>query len=540
MMDAFSVNQLFPSVATCFIWLGLLGLTKSSSILADEPIGTAGKSRYFEIQVKDDQTGRPVPLVELQTTSSLRFYTDSAGRVALDEPELMGRKVFFAVASNGYEFKPDGFGIRGIVLEPTAGARAELKIHRLNIAERLYRNTGAGIYRDTQRLGLAAPVDQPYLNAEITGQDGVLTAEYQSKLYWFYGDTNRLAYALGNFAMSGATTQTPEQLDPSVGFRLNYFVDEKSGFAKGMARLKGEGVVWLTGLVVLPDESGHARMLAYYQRRRGLGAVLENGFMQYIDEAEQFDRIKTVPLNPVVSPSIYSVSWQDGQSKHLYFSVPYPTLRVEAKYSSYLDLDQYESYSCVKPRPAKLADDELPELERDANGKLVWSWKRNTAPFTPTLQQKLIAAGKMKREESPLRLQDVKAGKPVEINMSSCAWNAYRKRFIMIAAEHQGATPLGEVWYSEADRPEGPWTNATKVVTHANKPGDAHDFYNPRHHAFLDRDGGRTIYFEGSYANIFSGNSHPTPLYEYNQIMYRLDLSDPRLDLSKNPPPSSR
>ena len=48
---------------------------------------------------------------------------------------------------------------------------------------------------------------------------------------------------------------------------------------------------------------------------------------------------------------------------------------------------------------------------------------------------------------------------------------------------------------------------------------------------FLDRDGGRVIYLEGSYVNTFSGNPHPTPYYEYNQIMYRLDLSDPRLKL---------
>jgi hypothetical protein len=39
------------------------------------------------------------------------------------------------------------------------------------------------------------------------------------------------------------------------------------------------------------------------------------------------------------------------------------------------------------------------------------------------------------------------------------------------------------------------------------------------------------IYLEGSYGNTFSGNPHPTPYYNYNQIMYRLDLADPRLKL---------
>jgi hypothetical protein len=39
------------------------------------------------------------------------------------------------------------------------------------------------------------------------------------------------------------------------------------------------------------------------------------------------------------------------------------------------------------------------------------------------------------------------------------------------------------------------------------------------------------IYFEGTYTQTFSGNPEATPRYDYNQIMYRLDLDDPRLVL---------
>jgi len=45
----------------------------------------------------------------------------------------------------------------------------------------------------------------------------------------------------------------------------------------------------------------------------------------------------------------------------------------------------------------------------------------------------------------------------------------------------------------------------------------------------FDRDGGRVIFFEATYTNTFSGNPDQTPRYNYNQIMYQLDLSDPRL-----------
>lgn len=77
-------------------------------------------------------------------------------------------------------------------------------------------------------------------------------------LYWFYGDTVRLSYALGNFSMTGATTDLPARLDPSAGFTLKYFAG-KDGFARAMAPLEGEGVVWLFGAVMIPDESGQER-----------------------------------------------------------------------------------------------------------------------------------------------------------------------------------------------------------------------------------------------------------------------------------------
>jgi hypothetical protein len=48
-------------------------------------------------------------------------------------------------------------------------------------------------------------------------------------------------------------------------------------------------------------------------------------------------------------------------------------------------------------------------------------------------------------------------------------------------------------------------------------------------HPEFAHDKGRVIYFEGTYSQTFSGNPTPTPWYDYNQIMYKLDLSDSRL-----------
>src|SRR4051812_37888345 len=84
----------------------------------------SARAQPFGIEVVDEQTGRGVPMVELQTTTSVRYYTDSNGLIAFDEPGLMNQKLFFAVASHGYEFAPDGFGIRGVVLETKPGTTA--------------------------------------------------------------------------------------------------------------------------------------------------------------------------------------------------------------------------------------------------------------------------------------------------------------------------------------------------------------------------------------------------------------------------------
>src|SRR5438552_1241063 len=94
-----------------FHWLALVMLL-FPGVARAESSPTSGANPYFAIEVVDEQTGRGVPMVELTTTSSASYYTDSNGLIAFNEPGLMDRKVWFGVASHGYEFAPDGFGIR--------------------------------------------------------------------------------------------------------------------------------------------------------------------------------------------------------------------------------------------------------------------------------------------------------------------------------------------------------------------------------------------------------------------------------------------
>jgi hypothetical protein len=165
-----------------------------------------------------------------------------------------------------------------------------------------------------------------------------------------------------------------------------------------------------------------------------------------------------------------------------------------------------------------------PEFDRDDAGRLRYAWKRGTPPVGPQEQARYVREGKLQPKEGLLQLRDATSGKPVLAHAGSVAWNEYRKKFVMVAVEIYGSSMLGEVWFAEADKPLGPWSKAVNIVTH-----DKYSFYNPKHHPYFDQEGGRIIYFEGTYTHTFSGNEQRTPRYDYNQVMYRLDLADERL-----------
>jgi hypothetical protein len=134
----------------------------------------------------------------------------------------------------------------------------------------------------------------------------------------------------------------------------------------------------------------------------------------------------------------------------------------------------------------------------------------------------------LKEEKKETHFYDVVSGKKIPPHAGSVYFNTYRNKWIMIMHQKFGdSSMLGEVWYSEADTPVGPWAYARKIVTHKK-----YSFYNPQQHPYFDQDGGRIIYFEGTYTTTFSGPAETaTPRYDYNQIMYRLNLDDPRLVL---------
>jgi len=478
---------------------------------------------YFAISVVDDATGRGVPMIELRTVDERRYWTDSNGLVAFHEPGLMNQKVFFYVAGDGYEFPPDGFKFHGKALITTPGETAELRVKRTNVAQRLYRVTGAGIYRDSVLLGRDVPLVHPLLNAQVAGSDSVNSIVFRDQIYWFWGDTNRPAYPLGMFHVPGATSKLPSSggLDPSRGVNLEYFQRE-DGFVASTAEMPGEGPTWIDGVCKVVDPERGERMFAKYVKVRKFLEVYQRGLVEFDPEKQRFEKVMELDFEAPLYPQGHTLEVESGGVKYLYFCNPYPLVRVPATAEALQDPQRYETYTCLAPGSTL----KQPKIDRDASGAVRYGWKRDLPPLAPTEQARWLSSGKLKQEEALLALRDVDTGKRVSAHAGTVAFNPYRNRYVMITAESYGTSFLGETWYAEADSPLGPWVYARKVVSHAK-----YSFYNPRHHPMFDQDGGRRIFFEGTYTTFMTDIQTPTPLYNYNQIMYALELDDRRLNL---------
>jgi len=489
-------------------------------VYAQEP------GEYFKIIVIDEETGRGVPMVEMRSTNSVRYYTDNNGIIAFYEPGLMGRKVYFSITSPGYEYPHEFFGNPGKAFKVTKGDSVLIKIKRINVAERLYRFTGEGLYHHSLRVGHPIPIKQPVLNAEVTGMDASMALPYKGKIYWTWGDTKKISGFMGHFAVSGATSELPSNggLDPDVGIDLTFFVDE-NGFSKKMCPVPGPGGVWNHWMGVLPDDTGNERLVLHYGRMKDLGVVYESGLAFFNDEKKIFEPFfRYSSVSPFWPKGHYLVANVNGENYHYFsFATPY-SLRTRAKLEYIKDINSYEAFTCLKE--GTKYNGIASEIDRNEEGEIIYSWKKNTDPVSYKRQKELIENGLMKQEEGWLQLCDIENGSRIKPHAGSVYWNKYRKRWVMIFQESTEFVLLGDIWYTEGDTPVGTWLYARKIATH-NK----YDFYNVTQHPFFDKDGGRYIYFDGTYTIGLSEAEYETPRYEYNPIMYRLDLNDPRLYL---------
>lgn len=430
------------------------------------------------IAIVDKENGWPVPLVELRTTYEQRFVSDNAGLIAIDDPDLLDRAVWFHVKGHGYGVKKDGFGYEGVRTSPVPGGTIRIEVERRNIAKRLGRLTGAGLFAESQKLGEASPLPE----SGIFGCDSVLMTRHVGKLFWLWGDTIVPGYPLGIFHSTAATTAADpiQKFEPPLHLDFIHFGD-KEGKPRGVAKLPGDGPTWLTGMISLPstysslDLDSH-RLLATYSKIKGHLEEYEVGLCWWDYNTDNFTAKRVLwkqgDGEKGLIPKGHPVLWKDPEDKEwVLFGDPFPTMRCPAT------VEAWENPS---------------------------TWEKLPEPAAP---------------------RSAEDGSEVKPHRGSVAWNPFRKKWLTVFTQHFGKpSAFGEIWYAEAASPMGPWGKAVKILTHDN-----YTFYNPRIHPELTPDDANFIVFEGTYTAEFADRPPPTPRYNYNQILYRLDLDDPKL-----------
>ena len=435
------------------------------------------------IEIIESGSGWPVPLVELVTTHRLKFISDNAGRIAIDAPELMGREVWFDLHGEGYEVAKDGFGYRGRRLRIEPGARHRIEVNRTIVARRFGRITGAGLFSESQKLGL----ERNWNESGVFGCDSVQNALHDGKMFWVWGDTTLPGYPLGIFQATAATSSIPKpgssgvQIPglPPLRLNLDWFVNS-NGAPRAVVNIPGTGPTWLSGLVSLPDGRGKPRLGALYAKIKPPLATYEYGLAEWDDARAQFERLRilwrrdTGATNPPPLPDGHAVLWKDPTGKEwALFGNPFPTLRCRATFESW---QSPESWEPLKPQPV---------LEGTVEGR-----KIEVKPHTGAI-----------------------------------AYHQGRSLWVTIFMQSFGKpSAFGELWYAEANAPTGPWGAAVKVLSHEN-----YTFYNPALHPEFSNPSDPVLFFEGTYTREFSSNPTFTPRYDYNQVLYRLDLMDPAL-----------
>ncbi len=478
---------------------GAPGATDSETRLARMPV--ADRARRFAIHVVDRSTGTGVPLVGLRAAGRTD-YTDNAGWIAWSDPDRIGQRVSFEVVAPGYR-SPDAI----VAFETTPGGTATLQLERLNLAERLYRVTGQGRYTDSVLLGAAAPVARPLLDTDVMGLDSAVTALYRGRVFWIWGDTNRVDAPLGNFASTGARSDLPGAggLDPAVGVNLEYFPGTAT-FVRSMAPPSPLGPTWIGALLVAPDARGEERLFSTFGVYPALADPVESGIMRFNDATGVFERALTFAAADVVRPA--GGAWrveEQGEAWWMFGNL----VRVPARAEAMTDRAQWQVFS---PQRADGT------LDRRAGRELFYEWRTGVAPLDADHPIAGVGA-----DESLSRLREAAAGTPIrDHSPGSIEWNAFRQRYVRVFTRIGGDGFLSEAWYAEADTPMGPWVYAQRAATHGN-----YTFYNPRQHPYFADRGGRRIYFEGTCSRTFSSAPETTPRYDYNQLMYRLDLDAP-------------
>jgi len=561
-----------------------------------------GRAERTRILVRDGMTGAPLPGVRIRARARNQgdpeffqvpdFHTDNNGVVAFFHPNVMNRHVDFEVVSHGYRLAHQSDHIER--RRATMGGTIEFVMDRLpgQIANREFRVTGHGRYRETELLQEPRPAFAPNINAMVMGQDSAKTAAFGGRVFWIWGDTHATSFS--NFRGAAATSLLPgrgpqAQNDIHLEYILDPYIRVREQMPESRYRPHGlwgphgdvPRLAWMDGLISVIDGPYEVLIGTYQQTTLPPFGAWEWGVSHYdfaernfepMDEkfgvaysardvGETSDQInecvrlggrwvrRPADSKGVVPPPLcmfmperpkghpHRVEHADGD--YVYFQ---NDVRVAA---NRLDMENRDSYRTFTPVVGQDPD----VVEWDDNGRAAWKWRDGPAPSTKSVagfggkHQDIREHAQAYDRKECFSLGD--ACKITTHRATDTAYNPYRKRYIRLLNPANGRENVrfenGEIWYQEADTPMGPWVYARKIATHLRVHGSDgrmilpdYSLYNPRLHSYYNQQGGRKVFFEGTltqYTRPQGASPYEIGYHTYNQMMYSLDLGEAELSL---------
>jgi len=471
------------------------------------------QNQYFRIECLDSVTRRGIPLVLARTVNYVEQYSDSAGNIAFYEPGLMNRAVWFSILADGYNFtasmQPASSRPRaatppydsGVILTTVPGSTATILLKRTQIAERVYRLTGGGLYRDSVLSGalssIPATASPRALEDPLSGslgQDSLQLVRYRGRILWFWGDTGcaqspREANCLNTGMYSvAAHSCVPDDgecnaADPPA---LEYFGNTSGGFPRPqpiapIAPL--EENTWVSAFFVLSSNQPNETLYGHYYKNPGDGAGQgTEGVARWDDSTSQLVKVAEWPTNLASglegAHTVHRLSPADELAGYAYFVNGAVRVRVKTSPGHAMDPHSYEQLHPV----------------------------------------------------------------PSNYSCATVNWNAYAQKYLCIGEvpdkRFGGPLPLTLAW---GDSLAGPFVNGSVISTH-EKSGSS--CYNPLQMPHMDLENGRVIFVTCTFTAMWTNTNHNpdlwssclfglnsrqgcapvVPRYEYNNIVSRIDV----------------
>src|SRR5262249_35780673 len=155
---------------------------------------------------------------------------------------------------------------------------------------------------------------------------------------------------------------------------------------------------------------GRQRMAAHYEKLKSLGHRLEHGLAVWDDKKEIFEPVLKLPSDEAWRflrghPLRQTVDGRD----YFLCGDNFPDVRVSARLEDVVKPEAYEAYPCFTAPNRS----DKPEPSRDSEGRLAYSWKRDSRPANQNDEDRWLKSGAIKDAEARLLPTDVDTQKRV-------------------------------------------------------------------------------------------------------------------------------